>query len=339
MVSPAPSGGPSTLSERLSIISRILAKGEDEKARSISTATPVISSVRKVATRKATSPLGVWTKPFAKYGAEGMAAQIALYHHSILEKIQVTELRDEAWNKNPEAAPNVVEMIQRFNQLSFWLQTLIVNRPTSKARAQCIGNCIRLGRCLRLRKDYHGVMAVLSALNSAAIQRLKSSWADLSADKWRIFDNLNVLFEPSSNLARYRRILASKSPPAVPYLGTIVNDLTIFTEVSNFVECKDDPTLKLVNYTKMQALGTIFGTIRRFQSQQYRVEPDEDLQQFLRSDESGRTEGVILSENEIYDLTLKLEPRGEFQGEVRKNAKGVAGFLAKRKHMHSHYHA
>lgn len=62
-------------------------------------------------------------------------------------------------------------------------------------------------------------MAVLCALNSSTISRLKKTWDGLSS-KYRIsLDVLRRATEHSRNYAEYRSRIRSAVPPALPFLG------------------------------------------------------------------------------------------------------------------------
>jgi son of sevenless-like protein len=64
-------------------------------------------------------------------------------------------------------------------------------------------------------------MAILAALNSAPIHRLKRTMDLLSAKTKVVFESLKVLMDSRQNFLAYRSELRSLNPPCVPFLGTL----------------------------------------------------------------------------------------------------------------------
>lgn len=74
----------------------------------------------------------------------------------------------------------------------------------------------------------------LSGLNLAPVARLRSSWEKLPSKYEKLFGDLQDVFDPSRNMAKYRNILSSQSmqPPIIPLFPVVKKDLTFLHEGS-----------------------------------------------------------------------------------------------------------
>ena len=84
---------------------------------------------------------------------------------------------------------------QRFDRVSNWVVSCLLHSPDTNARAALLSNFIRLLEHLISINNFTSSMAILGALNSACIQRLKSTWkVSLSLSHSSIHVSLSFLF-------------------------------------------------------------------------------------------------------------------------------------------------
>lgn len=72
----------------------------------------------------------------------------------------------------------------------------------------------------------------LSGLNLAPVARLRTTWEKLPNKYEKLFQDLQDLFDPSRNMAKYRNVLNSQNlqPPIIPLFPVIKKDLTFLHE-------------------------------------------------------------------------------------------------------------
>lgn len=72
----------------------------------------------------------------------------------------------------------------------------------------------------------------LSGLNLAPVARLRTTWEKLPNKYEKLFQDLQDLFDPSRNMAKYRTVLNSQNlqPPIIPLFPVIKKDLTFLHE-------------------------------------------------------------------------------------------------------------
>lgn len=71
-----------------------------------------------------------------------------------------------------------------------------------------------------------------SGLNLAPVARLRGTWEKLPSKYEKHLRDLQDLFDPSRNMAKYRNILSSQSmqPPIIPLFPVVKKDITFLHE-------------------------------------------------------------------------------------------------------------
>jgi son of sevenless-like protein len=118
----------------------------------------------------------------AKDVAEGLTTMDA----DLLKRISPDELHDGAWMKRAEKeklAPNVLAMVQSFNQLALLVPTEILSEETHQQRAKVISAYIQIASKCYCLKNYNSLKAILAGLQSTPVHRLKRTWKDISSKR------------------------------------------------------------------------------------------------------------------------------------------------------------
>lgn len=81
--------------------------------------------------------------------------------------------------------------------------------------------------------NFKNLLKILfSGLNLAPVARLRTTWEKLPSKYEKLFQDLQDLFDPSRNMAKYRNVLNSQNlqPPIIPLFPVIKKDLTFLHE-------------------------------------------------------------------------------------------------------------
>lgn len=138
---------------------------------------------------------------------------------------------------------------------------LVQSRP--KSRALLVEKFIFVAGALRQSENFDSLMGVLAGLNSQAVHRLTDTFKAVTEqlDEGMVrtapgepkqpkkLRSLNLLMSPAKSFAAYRLALAASSRHALPYLGVILQDLTVINETSPDFEAG------LVNWSKFANYG------------------------------------------------------------------------------------
>jgi hypothetical protein len=241
---------------------------------------------------------------FAALNESEIARQLTLIESKLFNRIKSSELLNQSWNKPASKfkSPNVLAMISRANKLSSWIASLILFFKTVKQRAAILSKVISIAVHLRALHNYNTLMGLYAGINMGAIHRLKHTWAAISPETQQALDEIRELLKPVGSFKNYRVELsaASSKGAVLPYLGTMLSDLT-FTEDGNkdFVEVSG---AKLINWAKRELIGKLIAELGRYQKTPFVFPEVEPIYSFL-------SEVPFFQEKELYDLSLLREKK------------------------------
>jgi son of sevenless-like protein len=116
-----------------------------------------------------------------------------------------------------------------------WVATKIVYSPTLKARVNALKYFAQTALYCREYKNFNGVTGIVAGLAVAPVSRLHKTWAAF-AEKFpktsTAYHDLAELVSPKGQYGNYRKVLKELTPPAIPFLGVYLTDLT-FVELGN----------------------------------------------------------------------------------------------------------
>uniref|UniRef100_A0AAQ5Y3P2 Ras protein-specific guanine nucleotide-releasing factor 2a n=1 Tax=Amphiprion ocellaris TaxID=80972 RepID=A0AAQ5Y3P2_AMPOC len=210
------------------------------------------------------------------------------------------EFLGQGWMKEDKTdrTPYIMKTSQHFNDMSNLVASQIMTHTDVGSRASSIEKWVAVADICRCLNNYNGVLEITSALNRSAIYRLKKTWAKISKQTKALMDKLQKTVSSEGRFKNLRETLKNCNPPCVPYLGMYLTDLAFIEEgTPNFTE------EGLVNFSKMRMISHIIREIRQFQQTPYRIEHQAKVTQYLLD------KTLIMDEDTLYDLSLKIEPR------------------------------
>ncbi|KNC54245.1 uncharacterized protein AMSG_12312, partial [Thecamonas trahens ATCC 50062] len=241
-----------------------------------------------------------------------LARQLTLMEHSLLRAIQAKEFMKQAWAKKGKErnAPHLLALIEFFNHVSGMIATQVLASPSVERRAFLIKYYVAVARHLLALDNFNGIMEVLSALHSAAISRLKLTWAAVEPKVVEEFESISAIMSTSSNFGAYRSKLKAATPPSVPYIGLFLTDLT-FADDGNTDHVGED----MINMEKARMVTRIVSELQGYYAGYYALAPLLSVQRFIFN-------APVQDEKSLYTTSLRVEPR---------SIGGAAGASKKRK--------
>nr|XP_021407496.1 ras-specific guanine nucleotide-releasing factor 2 isoform X7 [Lonchura striata domestica] len=237
---------------------------------------------------------------FETLSAMELAEQITLLDHVVFRSIPYEEFLGQGWMKvdKNERTPYIMKTSQHFNDMSNLVASQILSYAEAAARAGAVEKWVAVADICRCLHNYNGVLEITSALNRSAVYRLKKTWAKVSKQTKALMDKLQKTVSSEGRFKNLREMLKNCNPPAVPYLGMYLTDLAFIEEgTPNFTE------EGLVNFSKMRMISHIIREIRQFQQTSYRIEHQQKVTHYLLD------KTLIIDEDTLYELSLKIEPR------------------------------
>uniref|UniRef100_A0A3Q3GEA7 CRK SH3-binding GNRP n=1 Tax=Labrus bergylta TaxID=56723 RepID=A0A3Q3GEA7_9LABR len=205
-----------------------------------------------------------------------IADQLTLLDAELFYKIEIPEVLLWAKEQNEEKSPNLTQFTEHFNNMSYWVRSLIIQQEKAQDREKLLLKFIKIMKHLRKLNNFNSYLAILSALDSAPIRRLE--WQKQTSEG---LEEYCTLIDSSSSFRAYRAALAEVEPPCIPYLGLILQDLT-FVHLGN-----PDLIDGKVNFSKLH----------------WDESRNDDIVCFF-NDFSDH-----LAEEALWELSLKIKPR------------------------------
>nr|XP_036860870.1 ral guanine nucleotide dissociation stimulator-like 2 isoform X2 [Manis javanica] len=184
-------------------------------------------------------------------------------------------------------------------------------RPPQRARL--LEKWIRVAEECRLLRNFSSVYAVVSALQSSPIHRLRAAWGEAARDSLKVFSSLCQIFSEEDNYSQSRELLlqevklqpslepnskkalrsGSRGGGVVPYLGTFLKDLVMLDAAS-----KDELENGYINFDKRRKLRRLQNKCRG-----YVLQPNSDIQRWLQGLQP-------LTEVQSHRVSCEVEPPG-----------------------------
>nr|KAF6277221.1 Rap guanine nucleotide exchange factor 1 [Pipistrellus kuhlii] len=221
-----------------------------------------------------------------------IAEQLTLLDAELFYKIEIPEVLLWAKEQNEEKSPNLTQFTEHFNNMSYWVRSIIMLQEKAQDRERLLLKFIKIMKHLRKLNNFNSYLAILSALDSAPIRRLE--WQKQTSEGLAEYC---TLIDSSSSFRAYRAALSEVEPPCIPYLGLILQDLT-FVHLGNpdYIDGK-------VNFSKRWQQFNILDGMRCFQQAHYDIRRNDDIINFF-NDFSDH-----LAEEALWELSLKIKPR------------------------------
>ena len=194
----------------------------------------------------------------------------------------------------------------------------ILQQEDLKKRASLIKHFISIADRCRALNNFSGMWAIVSALSTAPIHRLRRTWDAVSQKHVAVFESLENLMSASRNWANYREMIHKLNPPCVPFLGRYLGDLT-FIEDGNRDRLKEND--QLINFGKRQKTAEVIREITIHQSTPYNLAVVPALEKYIETNLVDAR-----SADDLYEQSLALEPR-EREDEKIARLLQESGFL------------
>ncbi|XP_076795866.1 ral guanine nucleotide dissociation stimulator-like 3 isoform X3 [Arvicanthis niloticus] len=258
------------------------------------------------------------------FSVDEVAEQLTLMDVELFLRVRSCECLGSMWSQRdrPGAAgisPTVRATVAQFNAVTGCVLGSVLAAPglAASQRAQRIEKWIRIAQRCRELRNFSSLRAILSALQSNPVYRLKRSWGAVSRELLSVFRKLSQIFSDEDNHLSSRAILSqeettegpqdddcppgslSKLPPGpVPYLGTFLTDLVMLdTALPDMLKGN------LINFEKRRKEWDILARIQQLQQrcQRYSLSPRPPILAALRAQRQ-------LSEEQSYRVSRVIEP-------------------------------
>ena len=192
--------------------------------------------------------------------------------------------------------------------LAGWVADTILSETEQKKRTNILRHWIKVAeRCAQLH-NYNTLMAIMCALNSSTIARLKRTWDGLARAQRASIDNLRSITDHQRNYAVYRAKVKETVAPCLPFLGLYLTDLTFIDEGNPNNRPSKSSDRQLINFDKHMKTARVVNELQRLQVP-YKLQPVPELIDWItNSCLRMRTASSDLS-TALWRQSLVIEPK------------------------------
>lgn len=230
---------------------------------------------------------------------EEIARQLTLIEFPIFARIQPSELLNQAWSQKhlKHRAPYVTAMITRFNVVSNWVAHSILKMEKLRDRVRMYTRFIKIAEHLRNLNNFQTFQAILAALSSTPIHRLKLTQMNVDPRSMAKVEEWNDLMKGDQSYRKIREALLSIKPPAIPYIGIFLKDIVFIADGN-----PDFTADGLINFNKYRLLYTVISQIQQFQQEAYSFHAVQQIEHLL-------TNLKVHDDDVLYNMSLKCEAK------------------------------
>ncbi|KAI1887469.1 hypothetical protein AGOR_G00190620 [Albula goreensis] len=181
-----------------------------------------------------------------------VATQLSMRNFELFCGIEPTEYIDDLFKlRSKTGSANLKKFEEVINQETFWVASEVVREQNQLKRMKIVKHFIKIALHCRECKNFNSMFAIISGLNLAPVSRLRGTWEKLPSKYEKLFQDLQDLFDPSRNMAKYRNVLNNQNlqPPIIPLFPVIKKDLTFLHEGN------DSKVDGLVNFEKLRMIA------------------------------------------------------------------------------------
>ncbi|XP_061434596.1 ral guanine nucleotide dissociation stimulator-like 1 isoform X2 [Lethenteron reissneri] len=286
-------------------------------------------------------PAGETRPDFLSFSADVVASQLTFMDAELFKRVVPHDCLGSVWSRRDLCggaggggggrSGSVRATVRQFNAVAGCVVSTVLDGALARPahRAKVIQRWVTVAQECRLLKNFSSLRAVVSALQSNPIYRLKRTWAVVARDTSALFEELSDIFSGDNNHLNSRELLLKEASSkfatleshikdnhkkvqkrlqmqketgavqgTVPYLGTFLTDLTMLdTALPDHVQGG------LVNFEKRRREFEVLAQIKLLQSacNSYSLRPEERFLAWFHSQPS-------LSEEQSYLLSRQLEP-------------------------------
>ncbi|XP_065698843.2 ral guanine nucleotide dissociation stimulator-like 1 [Patagioenas fasciata] len=288
---------------------------------------------------------------FSLFQEDLVAEQLTYMDATLFKKVVPHHCLGCIWSRrdkkeNKHLAPTIRATISQFNAVTNCVVSTVLESKELKTqqRAKILEKWIHIAHECRILKNFSSLRAIISALQSNSIYRLKKTWACVPKDVMLMFEELSDIFSDHDNYLTSRELLMKEGTSkfanldssvkenqkrtqrrlqlqkdmgvmqgTVPYLGTFLTDLVMLdTALQDYLEGG------LINFEKRRREFEVIAQIKLLQSacNSYCMTPDEKFLQWFRRQQH-------LSDEESFSLSREVEAAADTSTTSPKSRKSV----------------
>lgn len=232
---------------------------------------------------------------------DDIAKQLTYISYNLLSNIEDKELISAKFaKKNKEkTSKNVLTLIERFDQLIYFIIEDIYAYDRKRKRAEAIEKWIKIAVKCKEINNFNDCMIITTAFCNYLIKNLKLTWLRVGNSTKNQLEMLKKFCNCQQSYINMKLGInqcIQNNKPYLPYLGLLLKEITSYEEKMQYI--KDNT---LINFKKIEKVANCLQRFFQFKRNIYNMRPIDGL-------------GVLeylnpKSEDDIDEMLPKLEPK------------------------------
>ena len=243
------------------------------------------------------------------YDSKDIANELTRVTFFLFSQIEPKEFFKGCFTKKDKekTSPNIVKVVKRFNDLSFWVIEEILSYDYSTQRAKIIEKFIEIAFELLYLNNFNDCMSIISGLGQIIIMKLVKTWKSVSTKSNAVLKKIQRVMNFEDNYKNIREQISfceKNQKPFLPFLGYYTKRICFIEEAGPYVKDNKD-NLNLINVDKILQFFLVLKDFNKFKNNKYKF---KDL------DENVKNEFIIfqcietLKEDDLDALAGFIEP-------------------------------
>ena len=260
----------------------------------------VIEPIKEIQPKKYNITIKAENFDIEDYDIQSFALELTRLSNYYFQQIEYKEFFNARFvkkNKSTES-PNIVALIERFNNLSFFIIEEILAYDYEKDRAKLITKFIQIAYELKKINNFNDCMSIIVALTHYITSKLKLTWKYVDKETMSMLNELKTFVsieDTYKNIRGQESYCIQHMIPFIPFLGFYTKRICYLEETGPYV--KDN---YLIHSDK---IAEFYGSLKPLfflnrVSFKIAKQNEMDILQCLNP----------LSENELFDKAKKIEP-------------------------------
>ncbi|KAK7469399.1 Ras guanine nucleotide exchange factor bud5 [Stygiomarasmius scandens] len=235
-----------------------------------------------------------------------LARQLTIMESNLYCAITPEEILESGQEGATQKPVNVKAVSSLSTVITGWVTECILDETDVKKRTALAKFFVKVSdKCVSLH-NYSTFRSILAALDSSHISRLSNTWTALPQKSKLQLEAMRRLADHSRNYREYRSKLRNTAPPAVPFLGLYLTDITFCREGNPSHRASPlNANKKLLNFNKYHKLARIVQDMQRFQVP-YNLKAIPEVQDYLQFVFQKPRKGDL---QDLYRRSIMLEPK------------------------------
>lgn len=175
------------------------------------------------------------------YTEESIAKELTRITYYLFNKIEYKEFFSAKFTKKEKnkTSPNIIEAVNKFNNLSFFVIEEILSYDEDKQRGEVAGKFIKIADELRKLNNFNDCMSIVAGLNHVITQKLKKTWKRVSNANITLFNSLRKCLSFEDNykyLREQEKKCIQNKKPFIPFLGFYTKRVCFIEEQGKYLK-------------------------------------------------------------------------------------------------------